>query len=477
MASEPLKGTLPAPISPTKTIANPTFDALRCAAYLADVDYFEREIAAEEEENDQEDADEDGDVTMAQALSPPAPLLPSFVARASPPDEPSLRPRQASPSLAAQRFTAARLLPPHRTLSGDFFSSSSSPDLVGDCKFTASPATILSISRRPRRSSASLASPRSSEALAGNGLWTWSTRIHTSIGPISRWVAPTPHAPMPPQPAPTHQLWSAQCRFRTRLVMSSWRDSSPRTGKKKAPASEASPSEAPPAKRPRQEVVGGKPVTKKQYKKRQMPVASSPALKLSKSTDGTARTSPSPQPSPAPPSAGNSSASPLGAIPEASIEVLKTQLAALQAEKEQLILDHRKALDAQELVSRGLKDQAIQAGLRHDQELKDAKAAHEAKLADVLEDSTNSNAVLRAELEEVSKARKAAEDQVALLTGEQKEYDQLVMQTDALAFRLFPDSHVHAQKKVADRRVAQQFQNLTAPWDPYDHLVALSARV
>jgi hypothetical protein len=79
---------------------------------------------------------------------------------------------------------------------------------------------------------------------------------------------------MPPQPAPTHQLWSAQCRFRTRLVMSSWRDSSPRTGKKKAPASEASPSEAPPAKRPRQEVVGGKPVTKKQYKKRQMPVAS-----------------------------------------------------------------------------------------------------------------------------------------------------------------------------------------------------------
>jgi hypothetical protein len=44
--------------------------------------------------------------------------------------------------------------------------------------------------------------------------------------------------------------------------------------KKKAPASEASPSEAPPAKRPRQEVVGGKPVTKKQYKKRQMPDAS-----------------------------------------------------------------------------------------------------------------------------------------------------------------------------------------------------------
>jgi hypothetical protein len=42
---------------------------------------------------------------------------------------------------------------------------------------------------------------------------------------------------------------------------------------------------------------------------------------------------------------------------------------------------------------------------------------------------------------------------------------------------LFPDSEVHAQKKVSDRRIAQQFQNLAAPWDPYDHLVALSARI
>ncbi|KAK1609140.1 hypothetical protein QYE76_032813 [Lolium multiflorum] len=58
---------------------------------------------------------------------------------------------------------------------------------------------------------------------------------------------------------------------------------------------------------------------------------------------------------------------------QASIDALKTQLSALQAEKEQLIRDHREALDAQEIVSRGLKDQVIQAGLRHDKELKDAK--------------------------------------------------------------------------------------------------------
>jgi hypothetical protein len=107
------------------------------------------------------------------------------------------------------------------------------------------------------------------------------------------------------------------------------------------------------------------------------------------------------------------------------------------AEKEQLIQDHHKALDAQETISKGLKDQLIQIGLRHNTEMKDIKAAHEAKLAEVLEDSTNSSAVLRAELEEVGKFRKAAEDKVALLTGEQKEYDELVMRTDALALRKF----------------------------------------
>jgi ABC-type multidrug transport system fused ATPase/permease subunit len=96
------------------------------------------------------------------------------------------------------------------------------------------------------------------------------------------------------------------------------------------------------------------------------------------------------------------------------------------AENEQLITAHRE-----------VKEQATQAGLRHARELEDAQAAAEAKLAESLEEYTNNTAVLRTELEEESKARKAAEDQVALLTGEQKEYDQLVMQTDALALSKF----------------------------------------
>nr|XP_051221364.1 uncharacterized protein LOC127339568 [Lolium perenne] len=132
------------------------------------------------------------------------------------------------------------------------------------------------------------------------------------------------------------------------------------------------------------------------------------------------------------------------ATPEASIEALKTQLAALQGEKEQLIREHREALDAQETYSKGLKDQLIQLGLEHNKAMKAAQAATEAKLNEALEDTNNSIVVLQAELEEGAKARKAAEDHAARLEGEQKEYDQLFMQTDALALRLFPVSQLYA---------------------------------
>ncbi|KAK1643971.1 hypothetical protein QYE76_061776 [Lolium multiflorum] len=101
------------------------------------------------------------------------------------------------------------------------------------------------------------------------------------------------------------------------------------------------------------------------------------------------------------------------AIPEASIEALKAQVAALQAEKEQLIRDHQKALDAQKEISRELKDQAIQAGVRHAEELKAAESAAEARLNEALEDAGNANVVLQAGLEEATKALKTAEGKAA----------------------------------------------------------------
>ncbi|KAM0931645.1 hypothetical protein ACQ4PT_000199 [Festuca glaucescens] len=165
------------------------------------------------------------------------------------------------------------------------------------------------------------------------------------------------------------------------------------------------------------------------------------------------------------------------ALPAASVEALTAQVAALKAEKEQLASEHRKALDAQEKISAELKDKLVQAELRHALELKDARAAAEAKLDESLKQYTDHNAVLRAELEEETVTRKAAQDRIATLTADQAEYDRLVVQTDALAFRLFPDSQAHADKKVAERRAEQTMRNPDLPWDAYDHLVALSARI
>jgi hypothetical protein len=79
----------------------------------------------------------------------------------------------------------------------------------------------------------------------------------------------------------------------------------------------------------------------------------------------------------------------------------------------------------------------MESEVRHSQELKDAKAAAELKLDDTLKEFTNSSAVLRTELEEESKARKAAEERIAALTTDQAAYDQLVLQADALAFSKF----------------------------------------
>ncbi|KAK1607820.1 hypothetical protein QYE76_031493 [Lolium multiflorum] len=165
------------------------------------------------------------------------------------------------------------------------------------------------------------------------------------------------------------------------------------------------------------------------------------------------------------------------AIPEASLEALRTQLAAAKEEKDKLVRQHQEELDAQKTSYQKLKEQLIQLSLEHAKALETAESAAEARLNEALEDAGNANVVLQAELEEAAKARKAAEDKAARLDAEQKEYDLLVTQTDALALRLFPDSQTYAVKKVGERRVLQAHKNLGAPWDPYDHLVALNARV
>ncbi|KAK1685581.1 hypothetical protein QYE76_046429 [Lolium multiflorum] len=138
-------------------------------------------------------------------------------------------------------------------------------------------------------------------------------------------------------------------------------------------------------------------------------------------------------------------------IPEASIDALKEQLAAAQRitfllSPDQLIRQHQEERAPTRPATRS-SSPAHSAGLDHAKALKAAGDA--AKMDEALEDASNATVVLRAELEELAKARKG----------------------------LFPDSQKYAVKKVDARRKDQGQANLTVPWTPNDHLVALNARV
>jgi hypothetical protein len=109
----------------------------------------------------------------------------------------------------------------------------------------------------------------------------------------------------------------------------------------------------------------------------------------------------------------------------------------IAVEKEQLVLEHRKALDTQESITVALKDQLMQAELRHGRELKEVQAAAEAKFDESLKDSTDASAQLRKELEEETRLRTEAQARIATMTTDQAEYDRLVVQADALAFSKF----------------------------------------
>ncbi|KAK1619153.1 hypothetical protein QYE76_024670 [Lolium multiflorum] len=123
-------------------------------------------------------------------------------------------------------------------------------------------------------------------------------------------------------------------------------------------------------------------------------------------------------------------------IPEASIDALKEQLAAAQREKDQLIRQHQEELSAHKTSYQELKSQLIQLGLNNAKALKAAEADAAAKMDEALEDASNATVVLRAELEELAKARKGAEEKAARLEEEHKECNQLILQTETLAYPL-----------------------------------------
>ncbi|XP_071681542.1 uncharacterized protein [Lolium perenne] len=166
----------------------------------------------------------------------------------------------------------------------------------------------------------------------------------------------------------------------------------------------------------------------------------------------------------------------------AMMHLLQTLLAdreteRAEREKDELNRQHQDELNALKTSYQDLKSQLIQLGLDHAKALKAAEVSAAAKLDEALEDASNATVVLRAELEEMAKARKGAEEKAARLEEERKECDQLILQTDTLALRLFPDSQRYAVKKVDAQRKDKGQADLTVPWTPKDHLVALNARV
>ncbi|KAM0900836.1 hypothetical protein ACQ4PT_020399 [Festuca glaucescens] len=88
------------------------------------------------------------------------------------------------------------------------------------------------------------------------------------------------------------------------------------------------------------------------------------------------------------------------ALPEASLEDLAGQIAALKAEKEELTLQHSRDLEAQRNDAAKLKDQLIQAGLQHVRALKEAIAAGDAKVEEARKQFAEAEGQLRAKLEE-----------------------------------------------------------------------------
>ncbi|KAM0907458.1 hypothetical protein ACQ4PT_016110 [Festuca glaucescens] len=141
------------------------------------------------------------------------------------------------------------------------------------------------------------------------------------------------------------------------------------------------------------------------------------------------------------------------ALPESSqLDELISRVAAHQVEKEKLALQHQNELQAQKDETAKLKEELIQAGLRHAGALKEAVAAGEAKVEEAKKQFADAEERLRQELEEEKKLREMERDRNAVLAAAQASLGQMIKDTDAKALKLFPNSQERAQVTVAKLR-------------------------
>ncbi|KAK1653195.1 hypothetical protein QYE76_071000 [Lolium multiflorum] len=155
-------------------------------------------------------------------------------------------------------------------------------------------------------------------------------------------------------------------------------------------------------------------------------------------------------------------------IPEASIDALKEQLATAQREKDELSRQHQEELNALKTSYQELKSQLIQLGLDHAKALKAAEVTAAAKLDEAWR-------MLQCHRGVAGRAGGDGQGPEGC-RGEGRGWrrstrcDQLILQTDTLALRLFPDSQRYAVKKVDAQRKDKGQADLTVPWTPKDHL-------
>ncbi|KAM0824288.1 hypothetical protein ACQ4PT_070297 [Festuca glaucescens] len=154
------------------------------------------------------------------------------------------------------------------------------------------------------------------------------------------------------------------------------------------------------------------------------------------------------------------------ALPEASLDDLTSQIAALKAEKEELSLQHQRDLQAQRNETAKLKEQLVKAGLQHAGALKEAIAAGEAKVEEARKQFADAEEQLRRELEEERKLRQQ----------EQERNDELLA-VQLLLILSENSSQVRAEATVAKARVEDLVPDANAPWTTKDRLVALYSRI
>ncbi|KAK1666173.1 hypothetical protein QYE76_054332 [Lolium multiflorum] len=110
---------------------------------------------------------------------------------------------------------------------------------------------------------------------------------------------------------------------------------------------------------------------------------------------------------------------------------IATKATPLSGEKDQLIRQHQEELSAQKTSYQELKSQLVQLGLDHAKALEAAEADAAAKMNEALENASNATVVLQAELEELAKARKGAEEKSRALRRSTSGVQPPILATDA----------------------------------------------